>query len=97
MGGGLNEHTASSSQEWHPDVNRDAGTGRPVAETTKKLIGTKIISPQLGDIQDNVGHLIVLAARREGIAWVRSEGVSEIAQRQKIDKNVKMEARVCWI
>ena len=38
----LNENTASMFQVWHSDASTNTSTGRPVAKTTKKTIGTKL-------------------------------------------------------
>ena len=51
-GRGLRGSTASSSQVRYSDVNSSSSTRRFVAETTKNPIGTTIISPQLGHIQE---------------------------------------------
>ena len=39
---GSNENIASSSQVWHSDSNTITSAGRPVAETTKNSIGTRL-------------------------------------------------------
>ena len=49
---GMNENTASSSQVWDSDVNRKTSTGRLVAETKKKPIGTKLSHHNFEDIQE---------------------------------------------
>ena len=39
---GANENAASSSQVWHSDVNTNTSTQRPMAEMSKKPIGTTL-------------------------------------------------------
>ena len=52
---GLNANTASSSQVWHSDANTITSTGKPVAETTDKTLGTKVSHPNFE--QSSVDHL----------------------------------------
>ena len=54
---GLNENTASSSQVWHSDVNPSSSAGKPVAETSRKPIGTQQSHHNLRMSKNNAGHL----------------------------------------
>ena len=42
---------------WHSDANTNASTGRPVAETTKETIGTKLSHHNFEISRNNFGHL----------------------------------------
>ena len=50
-------NTASSSQVWQSDVNPNTSTGKPVAETTKNPIGSRLTHHNLKMSRSLVGHL----------------------------------------